>query len=460
MKAKRIISLLLCLVMVLSMGALVSCGDGTTTSSSGSDSAETFMPENLNITVWGAFGENYWDNWTRDFPEINLDRSTSSDSSLATLAAAIAGGTQPDMFYTANATAAPLGEAVAKHLVQPLDEYFERDPEYSWDDLPSWYDLFVTFPDPDVEGEEHVYGIYTDVSVACLVWNKGLFEAAGLDPETPPKTWKEMQEMSAKLTKTDGSGMVTQAGFRDYNFWFQHWRCTYGDLYQDRYTGKVDVVNDNGKMKSVLEFLMSFPAAVGGNDKYAEGVDWGSGKVAMGIGDIGYGQLIANDFEVGIAPMPYNDDPAYGLTDTTIAGYAWQWYGIPVGAKNPDGGWLFSRWASTKGSMYIQEEDALANPDTWNPVYLVHKPTKEYLFDLYLDGCREDVKENLMKREEIFENIGIDRPANAPINGDFESTIETTCGNIVAGIMPITDGLNEIQSTGELLYDMYLNDVA
>lgn len=458
MKAKRILSLLLCLAMVFSMGALVSCGDDSTQGKQDGDKADTFMPEDLNITVWGAFGEDYWDNWTRDFPEVNLDHSTSTDNNLATLAAAIAAQNPPDMFYTQSSEKAPLGEAVAKNLVQPLDEYFTRDPEYTKDDLPEWFDLFVTFPDKN--GEEHIYAIYTDVSVSCLVWNKDLFEAAGLDRDTPPKTWSEMQDFSKKLTKYDASGMVSQAGFMDYTWWFQHWRLTYGDSYQNRYTGEVNVVDDDGKFKSVLEFLMSFPASYGGADKIAEGVEWSKGNVAMGVADVGYGQKLANDFEIGLAPLPYNDDAKYGLTAPTVAGYANQWYGIPVGAKNPDGGWLFARWASTLGSMYIQEGDALKNPETWNPVYLVHKPTKNMLFDMYLDGAREDVRANLQKREEIYDQINFDRPVNAPINADFEVQIQTTCSNIVSGILPVTDGLNEIQSIGEMLYKMYQDDIA
>lgn len=449
---KRIISIALCLALVLSLGALVSCGDDT---GDGGDDAEGFMPENLNVTVWGAFGTDYWDAFTRDYPQIVLDNSTSSDSSLATLAAAIASGNQPDMFYTNNAAQAPLGEAVSKNMVQPLDEYFTKDPDYQLSDLPSWYTSFVTYP--DAEGNDHIYGVYTDVSVACLVWNKDLFEKEGLDPESPPKTWSEMQTLSQKLTKTDASGMVTQAGFTDYGWWFQHWRLTFGTSYQDRVTGEINV--NTPEFASVMNFLLSFPASYGGADKIAETVGWENGNVAMGIADVGYGQKMGNDFEVGIAAMPYCDDPQYGLTETTIPGYAWQWYGIPTGAKNPDGGWLFCRWAVTNGSAGVQERSAIANPDTWTPVYLAHEPTKRKLYDTYLDDVREDIRENLEFREELFKDIGIDRPVNAPINADFENIIEGKCSDIISGIFTVTDGLNDIQTTGERLYNRYLNDV-
>ncbi len=47
----------------------------------------------------------------------------------------------------------------------------------------------------------------------ALFWNKDLFEAAGLDPNTPPKTLDELVAFSDKLTKKDAKGNYTQIGF-------------------------------------------------------------------------------------------------------------------------------------------------------------------------------------------------------------------------------------------------------
>ena len=455
---KKLLSLLLVLAMIVTSGALLtSCGEDTGGTGNGKGEAtdDTFYDQmaDKTIRVWGAFGEDYWESFKRDYPDIELDHATSSDNSLANLAAFIKAGNQPDMFYTSNAAQAPLGEAVNKSLVQPLDEYFDgRDPLYTKQDLPTWYDKFVTFPDE--QGTDHIYGVYTDVSVACLVWNKRLFEAEGLDPNTPPKTWKEMKEVSDKLTKKDANGMITQAGFIEYRWWFQHWRLTFGTTYQS-HLGKVDV--NTPEFASVLNYLKSFPESYGGEDKLDRNtISWDNNNVGLTVQDVGYGQALGKDFPVGVAPMPYNDDPQFGLTDTTISGYAWQWYGIPVGCKNKDGGWLFSRWAVTKGSMYVQERDANANPEKWNPVYLVHKPTKEYIFNKYLDRTRSDVKENLETREEIFDKITLDQPVNAPINTDFVNVIlEKTCGEIVNGDITVADGLAKIQQGGDKLYSMY-----
>ena len=39
----------------------------------------------------------------------------------------------------------------------------------------------------------------------ALFYNKDLFRAAGLDPDSPPTTWDELVEYGKKLTKADGS---------------------------------------------------------------------------------------------------------------------------------------------------------------------------------------------------------------------------------------------------------------
>ena len=49
--------------------------------------------------------------------------------------------------------------------------------------------------------------------VDALIWNKDLFEAAGLDPERPPQTMEELVEVAAKLTVRDEEGALGQVGF-------------------------------------------------------------------------------------------------------------------------------------------------------------------------------------------------------------------------------------------------------
>ena len=93
------------------------------------------------------------------------------------------------------------------------------------------------------------------------------------------------------------------------------------------------------------------------------------------------------------------------------------------------------------------------------PVYQVHKPSKQELFDRYLEGCREDVQEMLMTREEIYDKISIARPVNAPINANFEDALQQMCVEIINGETTVTDGLANIQNIGMRLYEDYRTDV-
>ncbi len=58
------------------------------------------------------------------------------------------------------------------------------------------------------------YGLPWDGSTWGLFYRKDLFEAAGLDPNKPPKNWDELIEYAKKLTKSDGSqyGLMIPSG--------------------------------------------------------------------------------------------------------------------------------------------------------------------------------------------------------------------------------------------------------
>jgi ABC-type glycerol-3-phosphate transport system substrate-binding protein len=61
------------------------------------------------------------------------------------------------------------------------------------------------------------YGLPDQVNGLCLFYNKEMFRAAGLDPDTPPKTWEEFVECAKKLT--DPKAGVFGFGMRNSLWW-------------------------------------------------------------------------------------------------------------------------------------------------------------------------------------------------------------------------------------------------
>ncbi|WP_313468001.1 extracellular solute-binding protein, partial [Carnobacterium sp.] len=57
--------------------------------------------------------------------------------------------------------------------------------------------------------EDDVYGLPFNTDTQVLFYNKDLFEKAGLDPETPPATWADLEKDAAALEEKDGDKWKT-----------------------------------------------------------------------------------------------------------------------------------------------------------------------------------------------------------------------------------------------------------
>ena len=129
------------------------------------------------------------------------------------VAAAIPAGAGPDvvqLFY------GWLDNFVAAKLIQPLPE----------DAFPAARIEAEFFPMVTaVKRGQDYYALPTAVRSLALIWNKRLFAAAGLDPETPPRTLDELVTFAQKLAKKDGGGNLVQVGIaadmagQDHQWW-------------------------------------------------------------------------------------------------------------------------------------------------------------------------------------------------------------------------------------------------
>ena len=74
----------------------------------------------------------------------------------------------------------------------------------------SWFEEAYPLFDIETNGR---YVLPTGSTCALLMYNKSMFEEVGLDPESPPTTWSDFTAAAKALTRKDGSGAITRAGF-------------------------------------------------------------------------------------------------------------------------------------------------------------------------------------------------------------------------------------------------------
>jgi sn-glycerol 3-phosphate transport system substrate-binding protein len=85
-----------------------------------------------------------------------------------------------------------------------------------------------------------LYSMPFNTSNPILYYNKDAFKAAGLDPEKPPRTFAEVKDYAAKLTKKGADGKVTQYGYSMaiYGWFFEQILAASGGLYLDNGNGR------------------------------------------------------------------------------------------------------------------------------------------------------------------------------------------------------------------------------
>ncbi|MCD7059143.1 ABC transporter substrate-binding protein [Pelagibacterium xiamenense] len=166
------------------------------------------------------------------------------------------------------------------------------------------------------------WGFPTAFSTKALYYNKGLMEAAGLDPETPPTTWDELYEMSAAVaeeTGVSGYGLIAKS-FDSTAHHFLNWLYTNngsvidedGNITLDS-PEAIEALAALGRMVPVSEpgatayesaelralfndeqlaFLQSGPWE---RVRFNEGIDWGVAPLPTGPSATGPGTLLITD---------------------------------------------------------------------------------------------------------------------------------------------------------------------
>ncbi len=313
------------------------------------------------------------ENFEKANPDITVKQTTFPYADYQTrVVAANMSGSGPDvmqLFY------GWLDQFIAGGLVQPLPvDAFPHDKIES---------EFFPIVSAMKRGDDY-YGLPTAVRSLALFYNKKLFQEAGLDPKSPPKTVDEFVAAAEKTAKHDANGNMTVAGTtmdmagQDHQWWREVLiRQNGGEPYTADYS-KVTYNNDAGIKALKFYTDLQTEQKVGEVGFMDEGqAAFRAGRAAMTIdGTFRLGSFKSiKDFEWGVTELPTN---AAGIR-SNYASYFANGIGAKVSGEKLEASKKFLAyisspeamkvWLDTVGELPARRSAALTEANLADPIY-------------------------------------------------------------------------------------------
>jgi multiple sugar transport system substrate-binding protein len=265
----------------------------------------------------------FWEKVVADFeaanPDIDVTLEVVGWNTIHDLTAQrIAAGTLPDLVNTATIW---VPEWVDAGAIRPLGADL-IDPELQADFVPALFEKGATY-----EGEN--WGLPIAAAARAILFNKGLVQQAGLDPDAPIATWDDYRTMIVTIKEKTGSfGYAFDAkgvrAFRDFGFYLLN---NGGKFFNDDGTAAFN----SPEGVEALDFLHDLVKSGAVPDPLGTTLEdyqpmFETGRVATVInGNFAIAGIKANapDVELVVRPVPVKDAGAdepvtWGVTDTLV----------------------------------------------------------------------------------------------------------------------------------------------
>lgn len=339
----------------------------------------------VHVQVWSMWsGEEERDfeqvlaYYNRTHPGVVLENLGAVDD--AKTVRAIVAAAPPDLCTLADPSY--LGALAANKAVQPLDARFRASGLKEADYTPGSIS--------QCRYAGHLYAVPYLLDCIALLYNKDVFQAAGLDPNKPPKTLEEMEADCRKITQHDAQGRLTRLGIRPPDA--VQLLSLYGGGFLDTVTGRITA--DSPRNLEAAAFDKDLMAAQGGYEavqSFSEGFghDMGSynpfflGQIGMtfsGQWNTYWAYHYSPMTHYGIAPLPYPAAHPERVGTVWLGGNP---FCIPRGAKHPQEAWDFLVWTQSpegqrRFAMTLHgipnlraslHDPALRTGEAWRPQY-------------------------------------------------------------------------------------------
>ncbi|WP_127793343.1 extracellular solute-binding protein [Agromyces sp. LHK192] len=273
--------------------------------------------QTANLEAWenavSAFGELH--------PNITIeDEETKYD--VSTFPALLVGGTLPT---TLQVPFTDIQSLIERGQAADITPYVEDD------EVLSALNPQLQAVTQDADGR--TYGVVRAAYTMGLIYDRALYEEAGLDPDEPPATWDDVLEAAATISKKTGkTGFIIPTTANTGGWLLTSMAYSNGDLVEETEGDETTVTLDTPGMAASLEFLHDVrweEDAAGANYLYDNNAirdDIAAGAIGQSLNGANlYNSLVIGrgmpkeDF--GLAPFPVGDDPVGVLGGGNI-----QWY--------------------------------------------------------------------------------------------------------------------------------------
>ena len=327
----RLSRIVMIVVALAALAGLVACGSPATPApqpNAQQPAASAPQAAATKLKVWVEMSDNpklFQDKFAEYAKANNVDVEVVCPAPMDKILASLSGSDAPDIVAMSGSTLAQ-----SLHFQGLTLDLKQLGTEAGID----FTDIYPSAMDVCIQGSSYAclpWGTDTN----ALFWNKDMFEAAGLDPNTPPKTLDELIAFSDKLTKKDAKGNYTQIGFIPAFPWSQQGTINYlfgGSNYADGgHTLSVNSAENIASYNWAQGFYKRYGAKEvidfqSGFGDYASSENgFFSGKVAMMVdGEWVPGPnfipKFAPELNYGVAPIPVpaNKMDTYG--SSTVGG--------------------------------------------------------------------------------------------------------------------------------------------
>jgi len=354
----------LILVAAIAAIALVAaaCTSNDTSSSSGAPSSGGAP---IDITMWHGYGKVIDNQGQTNFEaksltdlvdqynamntgvHVTLDYIGSNDNAYQKLTVALQGGLQPDITYQYGTSMASL--ATVPSIMDLTDRV--QDPGFNWDDFSEGARAAAT-----VDGQ--VYGIPALIDNLAIVYNKDLFEAAGVDEPTADWTWDDFRAAAKALTDPSKQqyGFAFPVDGTEDTVWHYDamlWEAN-GDILNADNTEAAFNSPAGVQALTTLQQMAVTDKSVFLDQQNVGKIDnlFNAGKIAMDV--TGPWALSGYpDINYGVQIMPMFD----GGSHATIAGPD-MWVLFDNGDGKGDAAWQFMQWFTAAEQV---KEDSMAS---------------------------------------------------------------------------------------------------